>query len=241
MKKYAVIVAGGKGSRMQSELPKQFLLLLDLPILMHTIERFAMALDDVQIVLVLPEDQIKFWKNMCAQMDFDIEHTIVSGGETRFHSVKNGLSACGNNGVVGIHDGVRPLISDQLIERCFAAAEEFDSALPVVPITQSLRKIDGDKNAAMSREGVVAVQTPQCFDLALLKAAFEREYQDAFTDDATVFEFAGHSVHLVEGEETNIKITTPADLAIAEAILLGKSSKKKVKKPFDFEEDEDEN
>lgn len=219
MKKYAVIVAGGSGSRMKSDIPKQFLTLAGKPVLMHTLERFSEALAPCEIILVLPENQQGFWANLCLEHSFKVPHQIVSGGETRFHSVKNGLNACANDGLVGIHDGVRPLISAAMIQRCYASAEKHGSGLPVVQITQSLRKVDGDSNKAISREGVVAVQTPQCFDLSLLKPAFEAEYHESFTDDATVFEHAGHSINLVEGEETNIKITTPADLAIAEAIL----------------------
>lgn len=230
MKKYAVIVAGGKGSRMQSELPKQFMLLLDLPILMHTIERFLWAYEDIEIVLVLPKEQIPFWKNLCVQMDFLVDHEIVEGGETRFHSVKNGLAACPENGLVAIHDGVRPMVSPELIQKCFVAAEEHVSALPVTPVTQSLRKVNGDESNAMSREGVVAVQTPQCFQLEPLKAAFEVDFHTSFTDDATVFEAAGHKIHLVDGEATNIKITTPDDLKLAEAVLGGGPDAKKKKK-----------
>lgn len=219
MKKYAVIVAGGSGSRMKSDLPKQFMRLREKPILMHTMQQFISAFADIEIVLVLPAAQIEFWKSLCEECSFKLPHHIVEGGKTRFHSVKNGLTACANEGVVGIHDGVRPLVSSAMIQRCYASAETHQSGLPVVAITQSLRKVDGDKNAAMSREGVVAVQTPQCFDLSVLKPAFEAEYHESFTDDATVFEHAGHSIKLVDGEETNIKITTPADLSIAEAIL----------------------
>jgi 2-C-methyl-D-erythritol 4-phosphate cytidylyltransferase len=219
LKKYAVIVAGGKGSRMQSDLPKQFMRLREQPILMHTIKQFATAFADIEIVLVLPAAQMEFWKALCSEYSFETSHQIIEGGHTRFHSVRNGLNACTHQGIVGIHDGVRPLVSEAMIKRCYASAEKHESGLPVVPITQSLRKVDGDKNAAMSREGVVAVQTPQCFDLSVLKPAFEAEYQESFTDDATVFEHAGHIIQLVDGEETNLKVTTPADLAIAEAIL----------------------
>lgn len=204
---------------MQSDLPKQFMLLLDVPVLMHTLERFAQAYEDIQLILVLPSDHIPFWKNLCRQMDFDIQHTIVEGGETRFHSVKNGLAQCANDGVVGIHDGVRPLVSIELIQRCFEAADQHGSGLPVVPVSQSLRKVEGESSHAISREGIMAVQTPQCFQLDKLKAAFETEYSEAFTDDATVFENAGNAVHLVDGEATNLKLTSQADMKIAEALL----------------------
>lgn len=219
MERYAVIVAGGKGLRMQSDLPKQFMLLHDVPVLMHTLERFAQAFDHMHLVLVLPADHIPFWKNLCLQLDFDIEHTIVEGGQTRFHSVKNGLAYCPNDGVVGIHDGVRPLASEALIQRCYNTAASHGSGLPVVPVAQSLRKVEGDQNAAISRKGIMAVQTPQCFHLETIKAAFETDHKEAFTDDATVFEHAGHRIHLVDGEPTNIKLTSQADMKIAEAIL----------------------
>ena len=219
MDRYALIVAGGKGARMQSDLPKQFMLLLDVPVLMHTIERFALADDHIKIILVLPKDQIPFWKSLCAQLDFDIDHKLVEGGSTRYHSVQNGLAACPDEGIVAIHDGVRPLISINLIQQCIEKAETYGSALPVLPVTQSLRQVTDNGSEAMSRDGVMEVQTPQCFNLALLKPCYDKPFQDSFTDDATVFEGSGHSVYLVEGESTNIKITTPADLSIAEAIL----------------------
>lgn len=219
MDHFALIVAGGKGARMHSDLPKQFMLLLDIPVLMHTIERFAVADDDIKIVLVLPSDQIPFWKRLCAQLDFDIEHTLVEGGITRYESVQNGLNACPDKGIVAIHDGVRPLISTRLIQHCISEAESHGSALPVLPVTQSLRKVTKGGSEAMSREGVMEVQTPQCFHLEQLKPCYSKPFQDSFTDDATVYEGAGHTIHLVEGESTNIKITTPADLTIAEAIL----------------------
>lgn len=219
MNRYALIVAGGKGARMKSELPKQFMLLLDVPVLMHTIERFALADESITIILVLPTDQISFWKGLCAQLDFDIEHTIIEGGKTRYNSVKNGLAACPDEGIVAIHDGVRPLVSIALIQTCIQTAQKHGSALPVLPITQSLRKVTEHSSHAMDRDGVMAVQTPQCFSLTLLKPSYNKPFEPAFTDDATVFEASGNNVHLVEGESTNIKITTPADLKIAEAIL----------------------
>ncbi len=219
MSRYALIVAGGKGARMQSELPKQFMLLLDIPVLMHTIERFALADGQIEVILVLPKDQISFWKGLCTQLDFDIEHAIVEGGSSRYESVQNGLASCPSEGVVAIHDGVRPLVSIELIQKCILAAEKHGSALPVLPVTQSLRKVTEKGSKSMNRDGVMEVQTPQCFDLSLLKPCYDKSFDSTFTDDATVFEGSGHTVHLVEGESTNIKITTPADLKIAEAIL----------------------
>ena len=212
---------------MQSDLPKQFMLLLDSPVLMHTLERFAMTYEDIAIVLVLPEDQISLWTNMCQQMDFDVPHTVVAGGDTRYASVKNGLAKCADEGIVGIHDGVRPLISPVLIERCYDAALEHGSALPVLPVTQSLRKLEGTSSTPISREGVVSVQTPQCFDLAEIKKCYDASYDPSFTDDATVYEKAGNTIHLIEGEASNLKITTPGDMQMAEALLSpGKKTKR---------------
>lgn len=219
MEKIAVIVAGGSGQRMQSDLPKQFLLLKDRPILMHTLAQFAKAIEGIQLIVVLPVEQIPLWKQLCNEHKFSIKHTIAEGGSTRFNSVKNGLAHCPDAGIVGIHDGVRPMVSEALIQRCFAATEKTHSALPVVQVTQSLRRKVGASSQVVSREGMLNVQTPQCFDLSLLKPAFEADYDASFTDDATVFEKSGHEVHLVEGEETNLKITTRADLKIAEALM----------------------
>lgn len=204
---------------MQSSLPKQFMLLLDVPILMHTIERFAQSHEDMQIVVVLPSEQIPLWNNMCKQMVFDIPHMVAEGGDTRYESVKNGLALCGDEGVVGIHDGVRPMVSPEFISTCFESTEQHGSALPVIPITQSLRKRDGEASHAVSREGMVAVQTPQCFRLEEIKRCYDQPFDPSFTDDATVFEKAGHQVHLIDGEQTNIKITTQGDLQMAEALL----------------------
>lgn len=214
-----MIVAGGSGKRMKSSLPKQFLLLKDQPILMHTIGRFVQAIEDIHIILVLPKDQFSLWNQLCSQLDFDIPHTLVEGGETRFHSVSNGLKHCPEIGVVGIHDGVRPIISTDLIQRCFSEAEQHGSALPVVKLSQSLRQVNESDSLAVNRDQFVAVQTPQCFLLDQLKPAFDVEYNERFTDDATVFESAGNKIHLVEGEDSNLKITNPTDLRIAEAFL----------------------
>lgn len=219
MKRYALIVAGGRGTRMKSDLPKQFMLLLDTPVLMHTIERFAFSSEEIEIVLVLPSDQITFWESLCKQLDFDIDHTLVAGGESRFESVKNGLAFCKGEGVVAIHDGVRPLVSESLIQQGIEAARVHKSALPVIPISQSIRRRDGDESTVVNRNGLVAVQTPQCFDLVMIQRAYDRQFEDSFTDDATVFEAAGNKIHLIDGEETNLKITTASDLKIAEAIL----------------------
>lgn len=220
MNHVALIVAGGKGSRMQSELPKQFMLLLDAPVLMHTLERFAHAVENIQLIVVLPEDQITTWSRICKQMGFDLNHKVVTGGPTRYDSVKNGLAACPENGIVAIHDGVRPLVSEALIQKCIEKANTDGAAMPIVPVNQSLRKIDENGiSSPLDRNGVVEVQTPQCFSLSLLKPCYAGDAQGHFTDDATVYESYGHRVTLVEGEATNLKITTPSDLKIAEAIM----------------------
>lgn len=209
---------------MKADLPKQFITLQGKPVLMRTIDRFVSALkSNVSIVLVLPEDQIDFWKELCAEHDFKTAHQIVVGGKTRFDSVKNGLAACPDDGIVGIHDGVRPLISDELINLCYEETQTHGSALPVTPVSQSLRLRTESGSKAISREGVLAVQTPQCFELHKIKRAYKQPYEHRFTDDATVYEGLGYEIALVEGESTNIKITAPADLKIAEAILASSS------------------
>lgn len=204
---------------MKSELPKQFLLLLDVPILMHTIERFVHAFDDINVVVVLPSDQIRAWENLCLQMDFDIPHQIVAGGDTRYASVSYGLKECEGSGIVAIHDGVRPLISPEFVQKCMNHAEQEGSAIPVLPVKQSLRMVDDSGSSAIDRKGIHAVQTPQCFKLEELKACYDQEYDPTFTDDATVYEARGNKVSLVEGEESNLKITTPIDIKIAQTIL----------------------
>lgn len=220
MVRSAVIVAGGKGLRMQTDIPKQFLELNGKPVLMHTIEQFYNAFDsNIQIVLVLPLDHQGYWKSLCNKLSFHIPHAVAHGGQTRFDSVKSGLSKCPDTGIVGIHDGVRPLISQELIQNCYSVAEEKGSALPVVAITQSLRKRELSTSHPIDREGMCAVQTPQCFDILSIRNAYESANHKDFTDDATVFEAADGQISLVDGEETNIKITTQADLKIAEAIL----------------------
>ncbi len=219
MQRSTLIVAGGSGKRMGTAVPKQFLLLKGKPLLCHTIAAFR-AFDGVMpIIVVLPEQQIATWMGLCKEHDFRIEHHVVAGGEERFHSVRNGLAATTNHGVVAVHDGVRPLVSKTLIARCFAAAEAYGSAIPVVPVSSSVRRVHGSKSEALDRSALRAVQTPQCFHVALLRQAFEQPYDPAFTDEATLVERLGKAVHLVEGEECNIKVTTPHDLKVAEVVL----------------------
>ncbi|MFV0313187.1 MAG: 2-C-methyl-D-erythritol 4-phosphate cytidylyltransferase [Dysgonomonas sp.] len=216
-----IIVAGGKGLRMGSDLPKQFIPIAGKPVLMRTIEAFHSYDNSVNIVLVLPYSHHVYWKELCANYHFGIPHTIAMGGETRFHSVKNGLGLI-NGGIVAIQDGVRPFASKEMIARCFDAAKRYHAVIPVIDSTDSLREmIDGTKSRIIDRSGIRLVQTPQVFHTDILKKAYETEFKDTFTDDASVVEAMGIDVHLVKGEVTNIKITTPLDLKIGELIVRG--------------------
>ena len=223
MKAYAVIVAGGKGLRMGGDVPKQFLTIGGKPVLMHTIEAFRRALDDVVIVLVLPAEQHDYWQKLCKDYKFHSPELIAKGGETRFHSVKNGLALLPNDieAVVGVHDGVRPFVSKETIRRCFAAAAEGKAVVPVVAVVETVRQILPDgKSVTRPRDEYRLVQTPQTFPLALLKEAYQQPFSDAFTDDASVVEALGKDIVMIEGNRENIKITTPSDLRIAESQIL---------------------
>lgn len=218
MRKYVVIVAGGSGSRMKSELPKQFIELAGLPILMHTIKAFHF--DDIKIILVLPEPQIAFWQQLLSQHQFDVPHEIVEGGVARFDSVKNGLDAIQEtNGLVAIHDGVRPLIGREIISNSFSQAEKHGNAIISIALKDSIRSVSEHSNQQEDRSRFRLIQTPQTFQLKLIKEAFLQAYDPLFTDDASVLEKAGHSIHLIEGSYQNIKITTPEDLLTAESFL----------------------
>ena len=217
--RYAIIVAGGRGLRMGGELPKQFLPLSGKPVLMRTLELFEGEVS--RIILVLPEDHIPFWQDLCERYHFTLPHTVALGGETRFHSVRSGLSHLPQEGLVAVHDGVRPLASRALIRRSFEEAERSGAALPTCPVTDSLRlRQDEGKSEAVDRSRYVAVQTPQTFDLGQLQQAYQQAYSPLFTDDASVYEAASlGSITLIDGEETNIKLTTPRDLLLAELLL----------------------
>ena len=217
--RYAIIVAGGRGLRMGGELPKQFLPLSGKPVLMRTLELFEGEVN--RIILVLPEDHIPFWQELCQRYHFTLPHTVALGGETRFHSVRSGLSHLPQEGLVAVHDGVRPLVSSALIRRSFEEAEQSGAALPACPVTDSLRlRQDEGKSEAVDRSRYVAVQTPQTFDLGRLQRAYEQAYSPLFTDDASVYEAASlGSITLIDGEETNIKLTTPRDLLLAKLLL----------------------
>ena len=215
MKTFAIIVAGGKGLRMGGDVPKQFLPIGGKPVLMHTIEAFREALDDVQIVLVLPAEQHDYWLKLCKDHNFRSPELIATGGETRFHSVKNGLALLpeDDEAVVGVHDGVRPFVSRDTIQRCFSTAAEGKAVVPVVPVVETLRQILPDGTSiTRPRNEFRLVQTPQTFPLALLKQAYEQPYSEVFTDDASVVEAMGKEITMVEGNRENIKLTTPADL-----------------------------
>lgn len=221
---YAIIVAGGKGLRMGGEIPKQFIPVAGKPILMHTLEkfqRFGESIADtggLEIILVLPKEQQEYWAELCTKYSFKVSHTVVNGGETRFHSVQNGLKTIPDNaeGVVGIHDGVRPFVSLDVIKRCYEEARMKKAVIPVMPVTDTLRDVTQGKN--VYRENYKIVQTPQTFNIQLLKKANRQPYSEAFTDDASVVEAIGQEVTMVEGNRENIKITTPFDLKIADVI-----------------------
>lgn len=215
---YAVIVAGGKGLRMGASIPKQFLPVNGLPVLMLTIKRFREYDGALKIILVLPKVQHEYWNELCKNYHFTDAYAVVEGGETRFHSVRNGLAAIPDDaeGVVGIHDGVRPFPSVEVIRACYETARTAKAVIPVVPVVETVRHIvAGGKTETVDRADYRLVQTPQTFDIQLLKQAYAQPYRDCFTDDASVVESAGHEVTLIEGNRENIKITTPFDLRIA--------------------------
>jgi 2-C-methyl-D-erythritol 4-phosphate cytidylyltransferase len=204
---------------MDSEVPKQFMDLNGLPVIMHAIRAFTSFSPDINIILVLPEDDTDEWDHILKMYPLDIEFNLCTGGETRFDSVKNGLELVEGNGLVAIHDAVRPLISKKLIADCFLAASTEGNAIPVIPVQDSMRELSGEHCRPARREAFRLVQTPQVFDIALIKKAYEQGYRSSFTDDATVAEALGARINLVEGEKKNIKITTREDLLIAKALL----------------------
>jgi len=219
VEKHVIIVAGGVGKRMQSEIPKQFLNVSGRPVLIHTFECFKKYSNDINITLVLPEPFIDFWKSLCKRFSFEIDNDVIKGGKTRFDSVKNGLKEIQNGDLVAIHDGVRPLVSKETINRVFKQAEKIGNAIPAVKINEALRKIDNEDSFFVNRREYRLIQTPQCFHAELIKKAYQQEYNSEFTDDAAVIEAMGIKINLVEGNMENIKITRPGDLKIAEAFL----------------------
>ena len=218
-----IIVAGGSGRRMGGALPKQFMMLGNEPILSRSINRIHEALPAAEIVVVLPEDCFELWKNIAARFDV-ARHKIALGGKERFHSVKNGLAALGEGvQIVGIHDAVRPLVSKKLIIKLILEAEKHEAVIPAIAPIDSYRVVDGDSSRIIDRSALRMVQTPQVFNAEKLRKAYEQPFSTIFTDDASVMEAAGYSVTLVEGERENIKITTPSDMLIAEAIINAES------------------
>ena len=219
MKKFVIIVAGGSGRRMGSEIPKQFLELCGKPILVHTIQVFYDFDPECELILVLPEAQQEYWKELCLKHSFTLPHRIVSGGENRFNSVQNGLKLIDEEGIVFIHDGVRPLVSRQTIEKCYRMAQKNGNAIPVLPMNESLRKSEGESSISVDRTLYFSVQTPQTFLVSQIQTAYQQSFDTSFTDDASVAEKAGFPVFMVEGNRENIKITNPTDLIVAEAFL----------------------
>jgi 2-C-methyl-D-erythritol 4-phosphate cytidylyltransferase len=215
---YVVIVAGGSGKRMGAEIPKQFLELAGRPVLMHTIERFKAFNDAIEIITVLPENQLRFWIELQKKHSFPVLHTLVKGGANRFQSVKNGLKFVSTPGLVAIHDGVRPFVNIDTIKRCFETAEKLGNAIPAISPTESLRIITGQTSVPVNRLNVKQIQTPQVFNATLIKNAYKQEYNPDFTDDATVLEKTGEKINLIEGNRENIKITNPEDLLISAAL-----------------------
>ncbi len=219
MVQYALVVAGGKGLRMNNELPKQFIALNGRPILMYTLEVFYAYNPDIRIILVLPCEQQLYWSQLCKDLHFSLPHIVADGGETRFHSVRNGLSMIQEPGLVAVHDGVRPFVSREVIAYCYEMALEKRAVIPVLDTIDTLRHIAEGGSVTVNRDQYKTVQTPQVFDSELLKEAYCQEYNTSFTDDASVVEALGIPVFLVPGNRENIKITTPFDLKVAASLL----------------------
>ena len=216
---FALIVAGGKGTRIKSALPKQFLELNGLPVLMHTIQAFLRYSPAISIILVLPEDDFSIWEMLVKKHSFTVPVTLCAGGETRFQSVRNGLRHLPESGMVAIHDGVRPLVSEDIIAASFRLASVHQAAVASVRLKESIRVVDQDTTKAVDRSRYRLIQTPQTFAISAIKKAYEGKEDDRLTDDASVAEKAGFSISLFEGSYSNIKITTPEDLLLAEALL----------------------
>lgn len=218
---YVIIVAGGKGLRMGTDVPKQFLPVGGLPVLMRTIRRFRAYSEELGIIVVLPKSQHDYWQKLCTEYGFEERYELTDGGETRFHSVSNGLGLIPDDtqGIVGVHDGVRPFVPVSVISDCYDAARRDGAVIPVTPVVETLRHLDGEgRGANVLRSEYRLVQTPQTFDIQLLKKAYRQTYTDRFTDDASVVEAMGQTVTMVEGDRRNIKITTPFDLDMAEML-----------------------
>ncbi|NVO18507.1 MAG: 2-C-methyl-D-erythritol 4-phosphate cytidylyltransferase [Bacteroidetes bacterium] len=216
MDKYAIIVAGGTGSRLNSKTPKQFVLLAGIPVLMHSINAFHRYDPNVKILVSLHPDYTREWEQLCEKFNFQIQHTVVGGGETRFHSVRNALTTITVDGLVAVHDAARPLVSQQLIAHTFEQAGKYKSAVPAIAVNETVRSTEGNYVKLIDRSSLRIIQTPQVFDIRLLQTAYRQEYVIGFTDDASLVEAMGMQVHLVQGSTRNIKITLPGDLEVAE-------------------------
>ena len=219
MNKSVIIVAGGNGSRMGGDLPKQFLLLENYPVLMWTILNFIRYESTIEVVVALPESQINYWNELCLKYNFAYPHRVVAGGETRFQSVKNGVAALGITDLVAVHDGVRPLVSQLTISNCFNQAEALGAAIPVLPVNETLRTGTMEESQTVDRTQFYTVQTPQIFKVEIIKAAYSQTWEPSFTDDASVVEQAGYPIRMVLGNRDNIKITHPEDLLVASGYL----------------------
>lgn len=219
MDRSTILVAGGSGRRLGGPVPKQFQTVKGRPLLMWTIEAFHRFDAEMALIVVLPQEHFDIWKALCMGHHFRVPHEVVAGGEQRWHSVKAGLERVDGNGLVAVHDGVRPLVSPALIARCFEAAHQQAAAVPVVPVVPSIRETTADGSRALDRSRLLAVQTPQCFHTDLLRKAFEQPYDPTFTDEATLVERLGVRVALLEGEDSNIKVTTPMDMRVVELML----------------------
>lgn len=229
MNRYVIIVAGGKGLRMGGELPKQFIPIEGRPVLMRTLDAFYQFDAHIHIILVLPRDHQAYWGDLCRQYAFDVPHRIADGGATRFHSVQSGLQLVdADEALVAVHDGVRPFVSHEVIDRCFQAADTYGAVVPVIPVVETVRQLVGEDCArelahltsiTVPRDAYRLVQTPQTFRASLLRRAYQQPYCDAFTDDASVVEALGEEVCLVEGNRENIKLTTPFDLTVAKSLI----------------------
>ncbi|HLG35778.1 MAG TPA: 2-C-methyl-D-erythritol 4-phosphate cytidylyltransferase [Bacteroidia bacterium] len=219
MRQHVIITAGGSGTRLQSELPKQFLLLNKLPMLMHTMKKFSGI--SGKIIVTLQENHFETWEKLCSAYQFEIPHEIVSGGESRFHSVKNAMEKItDDDSLIAVHDGVRPAVSEELIQRIFDAAEKNGNAVPFLPLSESIRQVDEKGNAYADRKNFISIQTPQCFSIKSLRRAYAQKFIESFTDDAAAVEAAtGEKIFLVEGKKQNVKITTMEDLIFAEQVM----------------------
>lgn len=219
MKFYAIIVAGGSGKRMQTPIAKQFLLLNEKPVMMHTLQAFHLSDVEPEIIVVLAKAEHEYWKELCFKYNFNVPHTLVEGGKERFHSVRNGLMSIKEDGVVAIHDAVRPVVNTNLITQTFKQALELGNAIPCVRPSDSVRELESTGSKILNRDNLVLIQTPQTFDLGQLRIAYQQSFSPIFTDDASVVEAAGYPINLMEGSRNNIKVTFPEDLELASFLL----------------------